>query len=174
MTPRLQSYANQSLTELTDKLVKCAREEKGQTLSSRTRDIIYILKAHKLRHSGNAHAFDGRRGVENLLSLFSLCAEQEGRDRGLLLATLANLCALDRGCRSKVRYTVRASQGGVAHMMTLCVLPVQVMGLGLTDVGMLLLQCGLCLVISPLLPFSFSPHSLPLTSDSLLSLSAHC
>ena len=109
-TARLQSYATQSLSELADKLVKCSREEKGPTLSSRTRDIVYVLKTHKLRHSSNAHSFDGRRGVEGLLALFSLCAEQEGRDRGLLVATLANLCALDRGCRAKVSRAVRKGE----------------------------------------------------------------
>lgn len=102
LTPRLQNYVSQSLAELTEKLVKCSREEKGQNLTSRTRDILYVLKAHKLRHSSNAHAFYGRRGVEALLALLSLCAGREGRDRGLLLATLGNLCALHGDCRSKV------------------------------------------------------------------------
>ena len=102
ITPRLQTYANQSLVELTEKLVKCSKEEKGQNLSSRTRDIVYVLKTHKLRHPCNAHAFDGHHGMESLLALFSLCADQEGRDRGLLLATLANLCSLHKDCRSKV------------------------------------------------------------------------
>ena len=102
LPPRLQSYAEQSLAELTEKLVKVSKEEKGQSLSSRTRDIVYVLKVHKLRHSANAHVFLGGRGVESLLSLLSLCSGQEGRDRGLLLATLANLCSLHGDCRSKV------------------------------------------------------------------------
>ena len=102
VSPRLQSYANQSLAELTEKLVKSSKEEKGHSLSSKTRDIVYALKAYKLRHSSNAHAFLDGRGVEALLSLLALCAEQEGRDRGLLLATLANLCALHSDCRTKV------------------------------------------------------------------------
>ena len=102
LSPRLQSYANQSLAELTEKLVKCGKEERSENLTSRTRDIIYVLKAQKLRHSSNAHAFYGHGGVEALLVLLSLCASCEGRDRGLLLATLANLCALHKGCRSKV------------------------------------------------------------------------
>ena len=103
LTPRLQSYANQSLTELTERLLKCSKEEKTDTLSSKTRDIIYVLKVHKLRHSCNAHAFCNGRGMEALLELLSLCLMKEGRDRGLLLATLANLCALHSECRSKVR-----------------------------------------------------------------------
>ena len=102
LTPRLQSYANQSLIELTERLVKCSKEEKGQNLTSRTRDIVYVLKVHKLRHSFNAHAFYARRGVEALLALLSLCVGQEGRDRGLLVATLGNLCALHGDCRAKV------------------------------------------------------------------------
>lgn len=108
--PRLQCYSNQSLPELTEKLIKCSREEKGQNLTSKTRDIIYVLKAHKLRHSLNAHAFYNRGGVEALLSLLTLCAGREGRDRGLLLATLGNLCALHLECCSKVRVcSVRGS-----------------------------------------------------------------
>lgn len=102
LSPRLQNYANQTLAELTEKLVKCGKEEKNQNLTSRTRDVVYVLKAQKLRHSSNAHAFYGHGGVEALLVLLSLCAGCEGRDRGLLLATLANLCALHKGCRSKV------------------------------------------------------------------------
>ena len=102
LPPRLQTYANQSLTELTEKLVKWSKEEKGRHLSSRTRDIVYVLKVDKLRHPTNAHVFLSGRGVDSLLSLLSLCAEQEGRDRGLLMATLANLCALHSDCRSKV------------------------------------------------------------------------
>ena len=102
MTPRLQSYVGQSLTELTERLLKFSKEEKGHTLSSKTRDIVYVLKVHKLRHSCNAHAFCDGRGVECLMSLLSLCVQREGRDRGLLLATLANLCALHSGCRDKV------------------------------------------------------------------------
>ena len=111
LSPRLQSYVNQTLAELTEKLVKCAREEKSQNLTSRTRDLIYVLKTHKLRHSSNAHAFYGLGGVEALLALLSLCASCEGRGRGLLLATLANLCALHRGWRSKV---CNPPWGGVA------------------------------------------------------------
>ena len=102
LSPRLQAYVNQSAAELTGKLVRLSREEQSDTLSSNTRDIVYVLKVHKLRHSSNAHVFHGRRGVEALLSLLSLTAEREGRDRGLLLATLANICAVHSGCRSKV------------------------------------------------------------------------
>lgn len=102
LKPRLQCYANQTLPELTEKLLKCSREEKGPNLTSKTRDIIYVLKAHKLRHSLNAHAFSNRGGVEALLALLKLCAGREGRDRGLLLATLGNLCALHLECCSKV------------------------------------------------------------------------
>ena len=102
LSPRVQSYAAQSLPELTEKLARCSKEEKSHQLSSRTRDIVYALKVHKLRHSSNAHAFVEAGGVGSLLSLLSLCGGREGRDRGLLLATLANLCALHKDCRSKV------------------------------------------------------------------------
>lgn len=100
--PRLQSYVSQSLSELAERLVECSKEEKSQSLTSKTRDVVYVLKVHKLRHASNAHAFRGKNGVGALLGLLSLCSGREGRDRGLLLSTLGNLCALDKGTRSEV------------------------------------------------------------------------
>ena len=140
LSPRHQSYANQSLAELTEKLVKCSREEKSQTLSSRTRDIVYVLKVHKLRHPSNAHAFLEARGVDGLLSLLSLCAEREGRDRGLLLGTLANICALHRDCRSKVALSLtafcKAEGEWLTKTLSFSLSPsLQVMSHGLTQVG---------------------------------------
>lgn len=111
LTPRQQHFVNQSLCELTERLIKCSKEEKGHSLTSKTRDIVYVLKAYKLRHASNAHAFQSHNGVEALLALLSLCAGQEGRDRGLLLATLANVCALDGDCRAEVS----RARGGVAE-----------------------------------------------------------
>ena len=108
MAPRLQAYVGQTLAELTERLLKCSKEEKSQTLSFKTRDIVYALKVHKLRHASDAHAFCNGRGVDCLLSLLSLCIQREGRDRGLLLATLANLCSLHVDCRAKVASSVRA------------------------------------------------------------------
>lgn len=130
--PRLQIYVSQSLSELAERLVECSKEEKGQSLTSKTRDIVYVLKTHKLRHTSNAHTFRGTNGVGALLSLLSLCAGREGRDRGLLLSTLGNLCALDKDTRTQVGCWER--EGEVVSGIVL-LLFLQVINNGLKEVG---------------------------------------
>ena len=106
LPPRFLNYVSESLSDLTERLVKCSKEENGVVFTTTTRDVVYVLKVHRLRNAAEAHAFRSKGGVAALLALLSLCSGREGKDRGLVVSTLGNVCALDRGCRDEVRVQV--------------------------------------------------------------------
>ena len=102
LPPRMQKYASKSLHEITEQLVGLAESQKEERLSTELRDIVYFLKADRLRNAANAHAFRERGGLNALLQLVSCCSGGEGGDLVLLLGALGNICALDRQSRSAV------------------------------------------------------------------------
>lgn len=99
---RLYSYAQKSVGELIQKLLTLAEGSKGGKLSNELKDVVYVLKAHKLRSSSHAHVFRTHGGLHALLKFISRCKECEGRDLVLLLGTLGNLCALEPDTRCTV------------------------------------------------------------------------
>ena len=102
LLPRLQRFASKGLTEVTQRLLGLVEEFKSERLTTELRDVVYVLKAQKLRSATNAHAFHAAGGVGALLQLLSRCKEGEGRDLVLLLGTIGNLCALERETRATV------------------------------------------------------------------------
>ena len=102
LPPRMQKYVSKSLLEITEQLVGLVESQKDERLSTELRDIIYFLKADRLRNAANAHAFREGGGLTALLQLVSCCSRGEGEDLVLLLGTLGNICALDHQSRSTV------------------------------------------------------------------------
>lgn len=103
LLPRQQKYASQSLRELTEKLFELSERQKSGQLSTEMCDIVYVLKAQRLRSPSNAHAFRSCGGVKTMLRLLRVCKEAEWKGAPLVLGTLGNLCALEEGTRSEVR-----------------------------------------------------------------------
>ena len=81
-------------------------ENKGRNpgLSTEMRDLVCMLKAHKLRHGVDAHAFAKCGGIPVLINLMKECEgkSQVSRDLVLVLGTIGNLCALSSNSRSIV------------------------------------------------------------------------
>ena len=102
LSPKLQSYAQRSVGELTQKLLDLFEGSKGGRLSKELCDVLYVLKLQKFRSLSHAHLFRTRGGLRALLQLVSQCKECEARDLVLLLGTLGNLCALEPETRCAV------------------------------------------------------------------------
>ena len=102
LSPKLQLYAQKSVGELTEKLLDLFERSKGGRLSNELCEVLYVLKAQKLRSIRPAHLFRTRGGLRALLQLISHCKECEARDLVLLLGTLGNLCALEHETRCAV------------------------------------------------------------------------
>ena len=101
-TSKLHSYAQKNVGELIQKLITLSEGSKGGKLSNELKDVVYVLKTHKLRSSSHAHTFRTQGGLHALLKLISRCKESEGKDLVLLLGTLGNLCALEPDTRCTV------------------------------------------------------------------------
>ena len=102
VSPKLQSYAQRSVGELTQKLLDLFEGSKGERLSKELCEVLYVLKAQKLRSPSHAHLFRTQGGLRALLQLVSHCKECEARDLVLLLGILGNLCALEPETRCAV------------------------------------------------------------------------
>ena len=102
LSPKLQSYAQRSVGELTQKLLDLFEGSKGERLSKELCEVLYVLKAQKLRSPSHAYLFRTQGGLRALLQLVSHCKECEARDLVLLLGTLGNLCALEPETRCAV------------------------------------------------------------------------
>lgn len=105
LPPRMQKYVSKSLLEITEQLIGLVESQKDERLSTELRDIIYFLKADRLRNAANAHAFLEGGGLAALLRVVSWCSRGDGGDLVLLLGALGNICALDRQSRSSVSQT---------------------------------------------------------------------
>ena len=103
LLPRQQKYSLQNLRDVTERLSELSESVKGGQLTTEVSDIVYVLKAQRLRSSCNAHAFRSFGGVQALLRLLRACREGEGREMVLLLGTLGNLCALEEETRTLVK-----------------------------------------------------------------------
>ncbi len=104
----MDKYESKSVEELTKILNMLIQKNQDPGLSTELRSFLCILKAHKLRHGGDAHAFSNGGGVEVLIALLEKCQEENGkynRDLVLVLGTIGNLCALSKKPRSIVSKT---------------------------------------------------------------------
>lgn len=95
-----QLYLSKSMDELCKMLEAMSKEVRGAKLSRELSDLVYTLKTQRLRHRKDASAFCRAGGVLSLI--YMLSGAEEVRDLVLLLATLANVCALDGSARKQV------------------------------------------------------------------------
>lgn len=97
----MDKYKYKSVEELAEVLKVLASKNQGPGVSAELRNLVSMFKAHKLRHSADAHAFCRRDGMQVLLDLLSTC-EGNSKDLLLVLGTIGNLCALSHHPRTKV------------------------------------------------------------------------
>lgn len=98
----MEKYKTKSVEELTKTLKVLALKVGNPGLSAELKDFLCMLKAHKLRHNEDAHAFCESGGMQVLLDMLK-CCEASSRDSTLVLGTIGNLCALNRQSRDIVR-----------------------------------------------------------------------
>ena len=99
----MEKYRARSVEDLTGTLVTLAKRVHAPGLPAELREFVCMLKAQKLRHSNDAHAFCKCGGMQVLMSLLKLCGEAASKDSIVVLGTIGNLCALHDGSRHRVR-----------------------------------------------------------------------
>ena len=97
----MEKYKSRSIEELMETLKVLSEGRNSTGLSAEMREFVCMLKAHKLRHMADAHAFYKCGGMRILLDLLSTC-EANSRDMVVVMGTLGNLCALHQHSRSSV------------------------------------------------------------------------
>lgn len=100
--PTMEKYRSKSIEELAETLKNLSKRNHSPGLSAELRDFVCMLKAHKLRHTADAHAFCKCGSMEILLGLLQYC-EASSADVVVVLGTIGNLCALHQNARNIVR-----------------------------------------------------------------------
>ncbi len=98
----MEKYRTRSVEDLTETLVILAKRVHTPGLPAELREFVCMLKAQKLRHSSDAHAFCKCGGMQALVNLLQFC-EADSRDSIVVLGTIGNLCALNHDSRRRVR-----------------------------------------------------------------------
>lgn len=98
----MEKYRSKSIEELAESLKILSKKNHTSGLSAELRDFVCMLKAHKLRHAADAHAFCKYGSMEALLELLKCCDASSG-DMVVVLGTIGNLCALHQSARDIVR-----------------------------------------------------------------------
>lgn len=100
----MEKYSSRSVEELAETLNVMSQERKSTGLSAEMRELVCMLKAHKLRHTADAHVFCNCGGLQVLLDLLTFC--EVNRDMVMILGTIGNACALNSNCRSMVKQKI--------------------------------------------------------------------
>lgn len=98
----MEKDRSKSVEEVTETLKILSKKVSTSGLSAELRDFVCMLKAHKLRHTTDAHAFCKNGGMQVLLELLQHC-EANNQDLIVVLGTIGNVCALHHSARSIVR-----------------------------------------------------------------------
>ncbi len=98
----MEKYRSRSVEELAEALKTLCDEGNVTGLSAELREFVCMLKAHKLRHTTDAHAFYKSGGMQVLLELLNHCEVSSG-DMVIVLGTIGNLCALNQESRNTVK-----------------------------------------------------------------------
>lgn len=98
----MEKYKSKSIEELAETLKILSKRNHTSGLSAELREFVCMLKAHKLRHTTDAHAFCKCGSMEILLELLQCCDASSG-DVVVVLGTIGNLCALHQSPRNIVR-----------------------------------------------------------------------
>lgn len=101
----VENYKSKSIEELAETLKSLSRRSPAPGLSTELREFVCMLKAHKLRHTSDAHAFCKSGSMAVLLELLQQC-DASSRDAVVVLGTIGNLCALHQTARNIVRETI--------------------------------------------------------------------
>lgn len=98
----MEKYRSKSVEELTETLKTLSKVGINSTgLSVELREFVCLLKAHKLRHAADAHAFFHCGGMQVLVDLLKHC-EVSSQDMVVVLGTVGNICAIDQNSRNFV------------------------------------------------------------------------
>lgn len=103
----MEKYLARSVEDLTETLVILAKRVHTPGLPAELRELVCMLRAQKLRHSSDAHAFCKCGGMKVLVDLLKFC-EANSRDSTAVLGTIGNLCALNHDSRQRVGKKIKA------------------------------------------------------------------
>lgn len=126
----MEKYKAKPIEELAGTLEILSKSSQAPGLSTELRDFVCMLKAHKLRHTADAHAFCKCGSMDILLELLQRCEAGSG-DVVVVLGTIGNLCALHQNARSIVRIMIVL----INARFTLLIFYIQVMNKGLDRIG---------------------------------------
>ena len=97
----MEKYKAKSIEELAETLNTLSKGQHTAGLSPELRDLLCMLKAHKLRHTNDAHAFCKNGCIETLLELLQCCDASSG-DVVVILGVIESLSALHPAARTTV------------------------------------------------------------------------